>query len=88
MKKYVAAVRIGNGADEWLRQSGKKGDPDDVVRKLARNGLMHLARATAFLLNGDSDHWPDTLAALEGMLQRVSDFGAVQRCLRGGLRNP
>ena len=70
-------MRFGVAAEEWLRTCGKQDDEDDIVRKLAKNCSMHLARAAAYIVNGNSDHWPETEAALNSVLKKLENDQAM-----------
>lgn len=81
IRKYVAAVRFGDAAEHWLRTCGKQDDEDDIVRKLAKNCSMHLARAAAYIVNGNSDHWPETETALNGVLRKLENGNTMAEAL-------
>jgi hypothetical protein len=56
VEPYIVAVLLERAAKGWVLNSGFTESPDDLRRKLANNGLFHLARTCAFVWRG-SDNW-------------------------------
>ena len=71
VEPYVIAALLHRTAGAWLVQSGMTESADDIRRKLANNGVFHIARIAAYLWRGsDSWHVPtDELKVQIGMLE-------------------
>jgi hypothetical protein len=93
IEPYVLSVEVYRRAATWVRRSGHHNDSDDVRRKVANNGLFHVARATAYLWL-KSDNWrnAEALAARIGELQSdqnildcwfVASLSIIEAILKG-----
>jgi hypothetical protein len=90
VEPYIIALLLDRAAKDWVLKSGYTETADDLRRKLANNGVFHLARAAAFLWRG-SDSWStpteklkDQIKTLEADSAALSDvFGKALEILEG-----
>lgn len=76
IEPYVIAIQMYRYANSWMRQSGYTSDNNDLRRKLANNGVFHIARIAAYLWRGD-DNWKIDRTKLKSqvlMLEKNSAF--------------
>ncbi len=56
VEPYIISLLLERAARKWLLKSGYTEAQDDLRRKLANNGVFHLARSAAYIWRG-SDNW-------------------------------
>lgn len=56
VEPYIISLLLERTAKDWVSQSGYTEVTDDLRRKLAKNGVFHLARCAAFIWR-KSDNW-------------------------------
>jgi hypothetical protein len=55
IEPYVISFQLHRLAALWLRASGNTAETDDLTRRLAKNGVFHIARIAAFNWRGGDD---------------------------------
>jgi hypothetical protein len=64
VESHVLSVLILDTAQDWIRNNNLGSTGNDLIRKLAKNGVFHLSRMAAFLSRG-GDNWNKTEAQLK-----------------------
>jgi hypothetical protein len=67
---YLLAILIHGRTAQWLRSSGYKDDPDDIRRKVAKNGIFHVARVVSNLWRS-GDNWKIDSQVLQLQLNQL-----------------
>ena len=82
VEPYTVALLLERAARNWVLRSGYTEAADDLRRKLANNGLFHLARACAFIWRG-SDNWSLPGEKLkEQIITLETNAAALEECFR------
>ncbi|MHB1938715.1 MAG: AIPR family protein [Acidobacteriaceae bacterium] len=84
VEPYVVAVLLTKAVYRWLENSSLLDDKDDLRRKLANNGVYHIARAVAYIWRG-SDNWNLSVANLKKQIKQLetSDDSFIDYFQRG-----
>ena len=67
---HVLSTIIYRQTADWLRRSGLMLSEDDIRRKTAKNGSLHIARIAAYLIRGHDD-WRSDVAQMATQIETL-----------------
>jgi hypothetical protein len=70
VEPYVIATLLHREVSKWVSETGLTGNNDDLRRKVANNGIFHIARIAAYLWRG-SDNWNNSAEELRNEIKIV-----------------
>ncbi len=75
VEPYVVSMLLYQRVSSWLLKAGLTENSDDLRRKIANNGVFHIARVAAYLWRG-TDNWKSLTQELKeqiGILEKDPD---------------
>lgn len=76
VEPYLISLLLERAAKGWVVSSGNAEATDDLRRKLANNGVFHIARAAAFIWRG-SDNWSVPVEELKARVDTLASDSAA-----------
>lgn len=70
VEPYVIAMLLHNRVSAWLADTKLTADPNDIRRKIANNGVFHIARIASYLWRG-TDSWDEAPDALKKQINTL-----------------
>ncbi len=72
VEPYIISMLLERAAKDWIFKSGYTETTEDFRRKLANNGVFHVARAAAFIWRG-SDNWSIPAEELKQQIKTLEE---------------